>query len=156
MVPLQQEIQAEEHYTNARQAFERNDWATAEQLCATALAIFPTHTASLELQGNARNAGAADRAIQSGRGLMGSRQFVEAGQALAEAARLLEPIRAKQHMLADCYFDMGVSPHASTTSNAFEWVLTHNRCGAGGRSCGVPPAGPTRAVPRAADGAGRG
>ena len=108
VVPLQQEIQAEEHYTNARQAFERNDWATAEQLCATALAIFPTHTASLELQGNARNAGAADRAIQSGRGLMGSRQFVEAGQALAEAARLLEPIRAKQHMLADCYFDMGV------------------------------------------------
>ena len=42
VVPLQQEIQAEEHYANARQAFERNDWATAEQLCATALAIFPS------------------------------------------------------------------------------------------------------------------
>lgn len=63
VVPLQQEIQAEQHYQQAQAMFQKQDFPATDQMCAQALAVFPAHAAAIVLQKEARDAMAADMAI---------------------------------------------------------------------------------------------
>lgn len=115
LAPLQQEIQAEQHFQQARQLFQRDDFQGADQMCAQALATFPAHAGALELQKQARNAMAADMAIAHGKGLMQQaanpgqqHQYQAAGAALGEAARLIEGTPGLEKKLADVHYHLAV------------------------------------------------
>lgn len=115
VVPLQQEIQAEQHFQQARQLFQRNDFQGAEQMCAQALATFPAHAGALDLQKQARNAMAADMAIANGKSLMQQaanpgqeHQYQAAATALTEAVRLLGGTRGLELKLADVHYHLAV------------------------------------------------
>jgi Tfp pilus assembly protein PilF len=115
VAPLQQEIQAEQHFQQARQLFQRDDYQGADQMCAQALATFPAHAGALDLQKQARNAMAADMAIAHGKTLMQQAanpgqeyQYQAAAAALSEAARLLEGTRGLERKIADLQYHLAV------------------------------------------------
>eukprot|EP01043_Picozoa_sp_COSAG02_P046577 COSAG02_NODE_4371_length_5442_cov_3.279057_4_plen_856_part_00 len=123
VAPLQQEIQAEQHFQQARQLFQRDDFHGADQMCAQALATFPAHAGALDLQKQARNAMAADMAIAHGKSLMQQAanpgqefQYQAAAAALSEAARLLDGTRGLERKVADVYYHLAVcdvnGPHS--------------------------------------------
>ena len=116
VVPLQQEIQAEQHFQQARKLFQQGDFPGTDQMCAQALATFPPHAGALKLQRETRNAMAADMAIKHGQGLVAQAKqnpgapdlWQGAAAALAEAARLLEGTAGLEQKLAHVYHLMAV------------------------------------------------